>query len=373
MRWDYPERASFEGLSRLQHDGLRAERLIAGWPSTTFPGHVTLATGAWADVHGIVDNEFFDRKRGVYKYSSDASWLDAEPLWITAERQGVRAATFFWVGSETDWHGQHQHYRRAPFDGAVPESEKVDQILAWIDLPPDERPGLIMAYWHGADTVGHRYGPDHPAIVEQIFDQDAQLVRLLDGLDTRKLWHDTTLILVSDHGMTALRDFFDVGGFLTDHGLKAHVFGGPGLVQIFMDDPAQIDAAFTELGKLGKFDVYRGADLPASFHLRHPTRTGDLIVVCQPPLALADPTWWVRTTYDVMGPLANWAPGSHGYDPNLPEMGALMLAAGRGIPAGVRIGAVPMIDIAPTVAHLLGIEPPLQSSGTVIPGLVPTP
>jgi predicted AlkP superfamily pyrophosphatase or phosphodiesterase len=369
MRYDYPERAAFPGLTRLQHDGLRAERLIAGWPSTTFPGHVTLATGAWADVHGIVDNEFWDRKRGAYKYSSDASWLDAEPLWITAERQGIRAATFFWVGSETDWHGQHQHYRRAPFDGAVPESAKVDQILAWIDLPPAERPGLIMAYWHGADTVGHRYGPDHPAIVEQIFGQDRQLVRLLDGLDARHLWNDTTLILVSDHGMTALRDFFDIGGFLTDRGVKAHVFGGPGLAQIFIDDPAQIDTAFAELTKLDKFDVYRGPDLPAAFHLHHPTRTGDLIVVCQPPLALANPSWSTRATYAVMGPLADWVPGSHGYDPNLQEMGALLLAAGRGIPAGLRIGTVPMIDIAPTVTQLLGIEPPLQSVGAALPAV----
>src|SRR5262245_40661976 len=70
MRWDYPDRAAFPGLTRMQNDGLRAERLVAGWPSTTFPGHVTLATGAWADVHGIVDNEFLDRARGRYAYSS---------------------------------------------------------------------------------------------------------------------------------------------------------------------------------------------------------------------------------------------------------------------------------------------------------------
>ena len=207
MRYDYPDRAPFPGLTRMQHEGLRAERLIAGWPSSTFPGHVTLATGAWAGTHGIVDNEFLDRVRGRYAYSSDASWLEAEPLWIAAERQGVKAATYFWVGSETDWHDQRQHYRIAPFDADVPESAKVDQMLAWIDLPADQRPGLIMAYWHGADSVGHRRGPDHPDVVKQIYDQDAQLVRLLDGLDARHLWDDTTVLLVSDHGMVALHEF----------------------------------------------------------------------------------------------------------------------------------------------------------------------
>ena len=44
-----------------------------------------------------------------------------------------------------------------------------------------------------------------------------------------------------------------------------------------------------------------------------------------------------------------------------------MMAMGRGVPKGARIGAIPMIDIAPTVAKLLHIEPPLQSEGTPIP------
>jgi predicted AlkP superfamily pyrophosphatase or phosphodiesterase len=371
MRYDYPDRAAFPGLDRMQREGLRAERLVAGWPSSTFPGHVTLATGAWAGTHGIVDNEFWDRQRGRYAYSSDASWLDAEPLWIAAERQGIRAATFFWVGSETDWHAQHQSYKRAPFDGSVPESVKVDQILAWIDLPPAQRPGLIMAYWHGADTIGHRRGPDSAAVVEQIYDQDRQLVRLLDGIDARKLWADTTLLIVSDHGMVALHDFFDIAGLLNDHGFTPHVYGGPGVVQLFFDDPKQIDGAFALLAAHPPLKVYRGSQLPDRYHLRHVNRTGDLVVISDPSLPLAYPSWWVRTVYAVMGPIAGWYAGSHGFDPALPEMGAMLLAMGRGVPAHARIGAVPMIDIAPTVTALLGIAPPLQSEGTAIAAIQP--
>jgi len=373
MRYDYPDRAPFPGLTRMQKEGLRADRLVAGWPSTTFPGHVTLATGAWADVHGIVDNEFFDRTRGRYAYSSDASWLEAEPLWIAAERQGVVSATYFWVGSETDWHGTRQHYRIAPFDGNVPESAKVDQMLAWIDLPPAQRPGLIMSYWHGADTVGHRRGPDDPAIVEQIYDQDAQLVRLLDGIDARHLWNDTTVLLVSDHGMAALHGFFDLAGWLTERGFHAHVYGGPGLAQVFFDDPKEIDGAFASLSAQPPFKVYRGAELPDAFHLKNPTRTGDLVVVSDASTPLWYPAWWIRAMYTVLGPTLGVYPGSHGFDPNMPEMGATMLALGRGVPKGARIGTIAMVDIAPTVAGLLGIAPPLQSIGTPIPDIVVAP
>ena len=371
MRWDYPDRAPFPGLTRMQTEGLRAERLVAGWPSSTFPGHVTLAMGAWADVHGIVDNEFLDRKRGRYAYSADASWLAAEPLWIAAERQGVRAATYFWVGSETDWHGVGQHYRIAPFNPDTTESAKVDQMLAWIDLPPDQRPGLIMAYWHGADTVGHRRGPDSPEIVKQIYTQDAQLVRLLDGIDARHLWDDTTVILVSDHGMTALHGFFDLAGFLGDHGFPARVFGGPGVAHVFLDDPQQADGAFALLSAHKPFQVYRGSDLPERFHLKFPERTGDLVVVSDPSEPLWYPQWWVRGLYTVLGEVADIYPGSHGFDPNLPDMGATMLAMGRGVPKGTRIGAVNMTDIAPTVVKLLGIDSPLQATGAPIPEIQP--
>ena len=367
MRYDYLDRAPFPGLTRMQSEGLRAEKLIAGWPSSTFPGHVTLATGAWADAHGIVDNEFLDRVRGRYAYSSDASWLEAEPLWITAERQGIRSATYFWVGSETDWHGQHQHYRIAPFNAETPESAKVDQMLAWIDLPADQRPGLIMAYWHGADGVGHRRGPDSPEIAKQIYAQDAQLVRLLDGIDARHLWDDTTVLIVSDHGMTALHGFYDIAGFLTEHGFAARVFGGPGVVHVFLDDPNQLDAAFTLLSAQKPFEVYRGAELPEHFHLKFPERTGDLVVVSDPSVPFWYPAWWVRATYTVLGAVADIYPGSHGFDPNQPDMGAILLAKGRGVPKGARIGPVEMIDVAPTVTKLLGIDAPLQSTGTAVP------
>jgi hypothetical protein len=111
--------------------------------------------------------------------------------------------------------------------------------------------------------------------------------------------------------------------------------------------------------------------LPESFHLRTATRTGDLVVISDTSTPLWYPAWWVRTLYAVLGPTLEIYPGSHGFDPNMPEMGAMLLAMGRGIPKHARIGPVQMIDVAPTVAKLLGIEPPLQSIGSAIPGVEP--
>jgi predicted AlkP superfamily pyrophosphatase or phosphodiesterase len=97
VRHDYPDRTALPALARMAQQGVRAARLLPVFPSTTFPNHVALATGTYPDRHGILDNQFCDRARGFFFYGNDASWLEAEPLWVSAERQGVKAGVFFWV------------------------------------------------------------------------------------------------------------------------------------------------------------------------------------------------------------------------------------------------------------------------------------
>ena len=63
VRHDYLDRAPFPAFGRIAREGLRAARLVPVYPSNTFPGHVSLATGATPAVHGIVDNRFWDRER----------------------------------------------------------------------------------------------------------------------------------------------------------------------------------------------------------------------------------------------------------------------------------------------------------------------
>jgi len=102
VRHDYLDLDRLPAFERIAREGARAEALVPVFPSTTFPNHVSLATGAPPDVHGVVANTFLDPALGFFDYGNDARFLDAEPLWAAAERQGVPAAVFFWVGSETD-------------------------------------------------------------------------------------------------------------------------------------------------------------------------------------------------------------------------------------------------------------------------------
>jgi len=367
MRHDYPDFGNFPSLKRVEQEGVRAERLTPVFPSSTFPAHVSMATGTYPDKHGIVDNVFLDEARGRYAYSGDASWIEAEPLWIAAERQGVRTATYFWVGSESDWQGMGTSFRMAPFDGDRPESEKVDKMLEWLSLPEAERPRLIMSYWAGADSVGHNDGPDGDTMITQIKGQDAELGRLLAGIDELGIWPRTTLIVVSDHGMTPWTEVLNLNGAFEDAGLDAVAVGAT-VVQVHLRSPVPDAEMRDALGEILEdvpgAVIHKGDALPAEYRLQRSDRIGDWVIVLPPPFAatrssgselwlMQAATWFGKTL------------GMHGYDPNLPDMGAIFLAMGRSVPS-TPLGEVRQIDLPATVSGLLNIEPPRDSEGLAI-------
>ena len=360
-RHDFPERTSLPALERVASDGVRAERLIPVFPANTFPNHVALVTGTYTDRHGIVGNSFHDRERGTFYYSNDASWIEAEPLWVTAERQGVRAGVFFWVGSESDWNGIGASYRKSPFDGRVPEAEKVDQVLAWLDLPEAERPHLILSWWHGCDAAGHERGPDHPSVSKQLAWQDRELARLLEGLDARDVWAYTTLLVVSDHGMARANRPIDVKGMLASEGIQARIFYAGGTAYLVLRDRSQRERALAVLSRAENFETHASEDLPAKLRAYHPERSGDIVVVTRPPYSFQRAPLMQR----VLGRLGR-VRGVHGYAPDLPEMGGIFYAMGRGIPRGAKLGPVRAIDVAATATQLLGIDPPRHSEGRPI-------
>jgi len=363
VRHDYPARAEFPALQRMARQGARALRLAPVFPSSTFPSHVSLATGAPTEVHGIVDNRFRDRERGLYDYSNDASWMLAEPIWVAAERQGIRSAVFFWVGSETAWQGVAASYRMTPFDPKVGEAKKVEQILAWLDLPTAERPQLILSWWHGADGAGHRHGPDDEAVVRALREQDRQLGKLFRGLDERDAWATTTVLLVSDHGMTRITTPIYLEALLEAADIPAETLRSSAVSHVFLDHPADRSRALEALAHQEGFHAYPGDALPASLQLGPPARLGDLVVVAEPPYAFRSGI--LETIADGLG----LNRGAHGYHPRQLDMAGIFLALGRGVSPGEALEEVSSLDVAPSVARLLGIDPPRHARGRPIPAL----
>jgi predicted AlkP superfamily pyrophosphatase or phosphodiesterase len=91
----------------------------------------TIATGLFPEDHGIVGNTMVDPAIGRFTVADtignrDPRWWGGEPIWITAERQGHRAATMFWVGSEVPFKGRRATYWHS-FDPKIPSAARVDQ------------------------------------------------------------------------------------------------------------------------------------------------------------------------------------------------------------------------------------------------------
>src|SRR5512133_272208 len=105
FRWDYDKLYKTPNLDRLARDGVKAGRLIPSFPTVTFPNHYTIATGLYPDHHGLINNSFPAPDRGMFYRMGDRAAVEnpafygGEPIWVTAEKQGVRSASFFWVGA----------------------------------------------------------------------------------------------------------------------------------------------------------------------------------------------------------------------------------------------------------------------------------
>src|SRR5690606_8840192 len=102
--------------------------------------------------------------------------------------------------------------------------------------------------------------------------------------------------------------------------------------------------------------------------LSHPTRSGDLVLITEPPYTFSRPAGMAGTLRSWLHALG-MSFGGHGYDPRHPDIAGVFLAMGRGVPAELVLPEVHPVAVGRTVARLLGIEPPRQSEGKPVRGI----
>ncbi len=355
FRPDYLDRGVTPTLSRLAAEGVRAEGMRPSFPSLTFPNHYTLVTGLRPDHHGIVNNAMTDPDHPdvVFTLADRAVntqpywWNDAAPLWVSAEKQGVRTATMFWPGSEVEIRGTRPHDWMT-FDQSKPSAARVDQALAWLDRPPAERPRFITLYFDIVDTAGHLSGPDSPELNAAAREVDAAMGKLVDGLAARGL-ANANIVVVADHGMApiSVERTVDLDAAIAP-ALVRYVWA-PGPIAGVEPAAGQPESALTPLlGRHGRAECWRRGEMPARFHFGTHRRVP--AVVC-----LADTGWTMVSTgsprrYPIRG-------GAHGYDPEDPTMAAVFIAHGPAFRAGVTVPAFDNVNVYPVLAKLVGVTP----------------
>ena len=350
-------------MKALADEGVRVTQLRTVYPSKTFPGHLSLATGLRPTEHGIVDNYFCRNDRpDCYNMGNgrkDPSWLAGVPLWTLVEQQGGRASTFFWPESDAPFANTLPTDYRA-YDGRISHQKRVDQAITWLSLPETERPDLITLYFSAVDSAGHTHGPDAPETLAAIRDVDQWIEVLWQAIETlNDEGAEINLMLVSDHGM-ALVDpvrFIDTNTLPRPRGFK-RVNGSTRVMYYRRDADADVDALIKRLDAAseGRFWRVPGEVLADRHYVDHPT-VAEVIIETDPP----------RMFRRGGGEGADLH-GMHGYPPEIQDMAAFLVAVGPDFRAGVVIPEAHQLDVYPVAASLLGLVAPdnLASDGGVL-------
>ncbi|KAI0357461.1 Phosphodiest-domain-containing protein [Trametes cingulata] len=330
LRADYLDRGLTPHLLAISKDGLRAKSMKPVFPTLTFPNHWALMTGLYVESHGIVANNFWDPATGrEFHYnraeeSWNASWWYGEPMWETAERAGIITANLMWPGPPKTRTGISPTYF-VPWKDKVSLQTKLDQILAWIDLPLEKRPQFIMAYEPSLDQAGHLTGPNSPLVNKVLKQVDVFARDLHDAIEARNLTDIFDIVFVSDHGMTDTSHPEHV--YMDDilgEGFERieHEDGWPSMGLRFQskEDEARYLEVLLQAAAIsqGKFDVFTHETMPERWHFSHNPRIAPIYVV--PRIG------YVLTNRIENG--AGMSKGNHGYDNDYPSMHAMFVAHG---------------------------------------------
>lgn len=350
FRWDYPQKYTTPVLDSIGQVGVKAASLQPCFPSKTFPNHYSMATGLYPENHGIVMNTFEDERLGVYSLSNrdavqNPGFYGGEPIWVTAEKQGVSTACYFWPGSEAEIKDVRPGIWKT-YDGSVPFEARLDSVIDWLGKPYKKRPHLLLCYLQEPDGIGHNYGPEAM--------QTRQTVELLDrilGDFCRKLNQlscadSLNLIVTSDHGMGAISPTRMVllHHYIPEQWVEA-AYGGNPVYMIRPATPVYADSIRNKLQKVKHIQCKRKTDLPGEFHYFQNKRIEDLVVY-------ADSAWSVcwKTSVPRNG-------GTHGYDPRNRDMHAIFYASGPGFKKSYIHESFENIHLYPMIAALLKLEP----------------
>ncbi|MFQ6088699.1 MAG: ectonucleotide pyrophosphatase/phosphodiesterase [Candidatus Methanofastidiosia archaeon] len=349
--------AETPNLDFLREGGVEAEYMLSVFPASTFPSHASIASGAYPQTHGIINNTFFDQKKGSFYYENDVSWYQAEPLWITAEKQGIRTAVLFWVCSRGEYDGFSPTYNY-PYRDNVSDDNIMNKAIEYLNFPEGRRPTLMMIWLSGTDHEGHVYGPESRDVLRALEREDRVIGKLISHLQKLEIFDKTTIILLSDHGMAQVSKCVNLELYLKRNGIGAYVYSSGATSNIYLKVKDEVDEAKSLLTSLeGISDVYEKGELEEELFYQN-TRTGDLVVI-----AKRDYRFCSNTSSIISG---SGIEGMHGYRPEMHEMHSFFIIFGPKIKKNQKIDPFRNIDINPTIAYILGIQPSPKVEGVVL-------
>ena len=357
-RWDYADYYDMPFFDSLATVGVKA-RMEASFPSSTFPNHYTMATGLVPDHHGLVNNSFWnpDTQHGYAigdkESRYDARYYGGEPIWITAQKQGVKCGVVYWVGSDIpvgpEGNAFPTYYRHWDEDPHWTFEERCDEIVRLLSLPQKERPRLVMGYFDEPDHQGHVHGPISPECKQMTERMDSLMHSLYLRLKALPIGKKLNFILAGDHGMTEISPERFIGWYdvMPEEWIERIVGNLPTSIWV---KEGYVDSLYNRLKQVEHLNVWKHGEVPAYLNYGTSNRLGDLIV--SPDLG-----WQFY-----FAPSRNH--GTHGFDPTETDMMVAFRAVGPDFKEGYEApftegekSAFHNTDLYPLLCKLLGVKP----------------
>jgi predicted AlkP superfamily pyrophosphatase or phosphodiesterase len=393
-------------IRQLAAEGARAERMKCSMPTVTWPNHTTLVTGVHPAKHGVIGNNYFDRVKGESVPLIPDPLFDKEEIvksatiYDVAKSAGFKTAAIIWPASRgaktLDW-TVPDVFSNALFQGHA-SAGLIDEFRA-AGIPADQqeewcktgkgedrdrmyvqmfnfvvrthRPNVALLHLVEVDHVEHAKGPQTPEAYAAVKFADDRVLEVWDELK-KSFPGKATLIVASDHGFFAYRQQIQPNvvlrneGLLTAEGAKitggsVRALGQGGASFIYVLDQANREALIEKLAV--KFRETEGIDLVVTpkdfpkYGLADPQKNSqmaDLVLSAKEGYSFSDSLGGNL----VITPKSEAVKGTHGYDPNQPGLHGTFVAWGAGIEKGTKLGAMDNIDVAPTMAALLGLKIP---------------
>ncbi|HEY1632195.1 MAG TPA: ectonucleotide pyrophosphatase/phosphodiesterase [Rhizomicrobium sp.] len=379
-------------LDRIKREGAWSRHLVPAFPSVSLINHTTFATGCWPEHHGMMSNVFYDPKRGRFgdradvggpNDAGDNDWhTGCETMWQAAERQGVRAAAFNFVGRWSMTKGKMATYANPPsklHEGPPDEATLATGLKMLADNGPNH-PRLIALYFKGPDETAHYNGVTAPQTQAAVRKADWIVGQLMAGIAKLPQGREATLIVGTDHGMIDVGPLVNVGRLMGMYDIHARQATDGATSFLYLDKSESADRVAAALAPYQDvFKVYRKGHFPPYAHLGNGPRVPDLLLVSHPPYWMVGPEVFPAWT-DWLGINKFWPPvftpfvgslkATHGYDPTtVIQMHGIFYAWGAGVAKGKEIKRLDMIDVQPTAMKLLGLQPGEPTDGHPVEGL----
>jgi hypothetical protein len=387
-------------IRALARSGVEAESGETVYPSVTHPSHTTLLTGVRPLRHGVINNRYTNRLTGERFHITNldrAASIKVPTLFDVARRGGLSTAAFFWPETKND----------PSIDFNVPEvftaESKADitavpkavlDELRGAGVPIDDyfryygnaflmgtsdhvlaqaaahtiktrKPALLAIHLLLTDEVQHELGPAHYRAHAALTAADHCVSLLVDAVREAGLADQTTFVVTADHGFATIDKQLNLAPVFADPVLTGAVTLHPQGWSLFVEKTAAFDAARHQAALDRAYD--RAATIPgvarivrsAEFHAlgiptydESPFIRGQDMVIGEVDTFLTAEAANPSTARRPLTPPRH----EHGYLPTHPKMFTSLVLSGRGVKSGVTIGHVRSLDVAPTIAKLLGLE-----------------